>query len=172
VRGGWAGEGVEQLGAGLGDRGRGREQGEDPSRRDVAGAGFGAGLVAARVVEHAGAERGGHRAGPAGQHLGAVRAGVTTTGQHLGAERALQVQLRPGQQRLRLPRRQAEDLTEIHLVPGAELERLELGRFQAHRRVPRHQAVVGIIAAKAHRRLVGLGRGHGPVLAARGPRDE
>lgn len=96
---------------------------------------------------------------------------MTATGQHLGAERALQVQLRPVQQRLRLPRRQAEDLTEIHLVPGAELERLELGRFQADRRVPRHQAVVGIIAAKTHRRLVGVGRGHGPVLAARGSRD-
>jgi hypothetical protein len=96
---------------------------------------------------------------------------VTAAGQHLGAERALQVQLRPGQQRLRLPRRQAENLTEIHLMPGAELEHLELGRFQAHRRVPRQQAVVGIIAAKAHRRLVGVGRGHGMVPPARGPRE-
>jgi hypothetical protein len=50
-------------------------------------------------------------------------------------------------------------------VPGAELERLELGRFQAHRRVPRQQAVVGILAATAHRRLVGVGRRHGPVSA-------
>jgi hypothetical protein len=33
------------------------------------------------------------------------------------------------------------------------------------------QAVVGIIAATAHRRLVGVGRRNGPVLAARGPRE-
>jgi hypothetical protein len=125
------------------------------------------------VLEHPFPGLGRQRARLAGQASTApgqdrlpVRAGGTAAGQGLRAERSLQLLPGPVQQAVGFPGRQAEDQGEVQVVPAGQVERLELGRVQAHRRVPGRQPAIGGRPARPGRRLRRGGRGDRLVPAA------
>ena len=123
------------------------------------------------VLEHPVPDHRGGDARPAGQHHGAVRAAVASGHHDLGGERLLKVPPGLVQQRLDVRGRQAEDQTQIDLVPAVQLEGLKLIGGQARHRVPGQQPRIGILPLRLDGWLVCVaGRNRGTQTTF-GPRQ-